>query len=53
MAADPQMTMYEWEIGWQYDASCRGEDSELFFAPNYFERKALIRERDRAARRAG
>ena len=99
MAADPQMAMYEWEIGWQYDASCGGEDSELFFAPNFcerkeekdgrelrakaicarcpvreecleyalrnrephgiwgglneVERKALIRERDRAARRAG
>jgi WhiB family transcriptional regulator, redox-sensing transcriptional regulator len=28
-----------WDIGWQYQAACRGEDSELFFAPNYFEKK--------------
>ena len=26
-------------IGWQFRAACRGEDSGLFFAPNYFERK--------------
>ena len=25
--------------GWQFSAACRGEDSSLFFAPNYFERK--------------
>jgi WhiB family redox-sensing transcriptional regulator len=30
---------YDWDIGWQYDSACRGEDSDLFFAPNYFERK--------------
>jgi WhiB family transcriptional regulator, redox-sensing transcriptional regulator len=37
--ADPQNAFYDWDIGWQYDAACRGEDSELFFAPNYFEKK--------------
>lgn len=31
--------MNEWAIGWQYRAACRGEDSSVFFAPNYFERK--------------
>jgi WhiB family redox-sensing transcriptional regulator len=25
--------------GWQFDAACRGEDSVLFFAPNYFEKR--------------
>jgi WhiB family transcriptional regulator, redox-sensing transcriptional regulator len=28
-----------WDIGWQYEASCRGEDSDLFFAPKYVEKK--------------
>jgi WhiB family redox-sensing transcriptional regulator len=27
------------EMTWQYSAACRGEEAELFFAPNYFERK--------------
>lgn len=25
--------------GWQFRAACRGEDSALFFAPSYFERR--------------
>ena len=25
---------------WQEDAACRGEDTALFFAPNYFEKRA-------------
>ena len=29
----------EWTWGWQFDAACRGEDSALFFAPNYFEKR--------------
>ncbi|MGH2636625.1 MAG: WhiB family transcriptional regulator [Actinomycetota bacterium] len=29
----------DWTFGWQFDASCRGEDSTLFFAPNYFEKR--------------
>jgi len=33
------MAVSDWEMGWQYRASCRGEDAEMFFAPNYFERK--------------
>jgi hypothetical protein len=28
-----------WAKGWQFDAACRGEDSALFFAPGYFERR--------------
>ncbi|HLA93832.1 MAG TPA: WhiB family transcriptional regulator [Actinomycetota bacterium] len=28
-----------WARGWQFDAACRGEDSALFFAPGYFERR--------------
>ncbi|HZD17920.1 MAG TPA: WhiB family transcriptional regulator [Actinomycetota bacterium] len=28
-----------WTWGWQFDAACRGEDSSLFFAPNYFEKR--------------
>jgi WhiB family redox-sensing transcriptional regulator len=31
--------MIDWEKSWQYRAACRGEDAEMFFAPNYFERK--------------
>ncbi len=34
--------------GWQFDAACRGEDSALFFAPNYFERRE-----EKDAREAG
>jgi len=37
----------EWVVGWQFDGACRGEDSSLFFAPNYFERRA-----EKAAREA-
>jgi len=29
----------DWTYGWQFDAACRGEDSSLFFAPNYFEKR--------------
>jgi WhiB family transcriptional regulator, redox-sensing transcriptional regulator len=29
----------DWMQGWQFDAACRGEDSALFFAPNYFEKR--------------
>lgn len=25
--------------GWQQGAACRGEDTTLFFAPNYFEKR--------------
>lgn len=35
--ADPMPT--DWTWGWQFEAACRGEDSALFFAPNYFERR--------------
>lgn len=26
--------------GWQFEAACRGEDTALFFAPSYFEKRA-------------
>jgi WhiB family transcriptional regulator, redox-sensing transcriptional regulator len=29
----------DWSWGWQYDAACRGEDTSLFFAPSYFEKR--------------
>jgi WhiB family transcriptional regulator, redox-sensing transcriptional regulator len=29
----------DWAVGWQFRALCRGDESSLFFAPNYFERK--------------
>jgi WhiB family transcriptional regulator, redox-sensing transcriptional regulator len=29
----------DWAMGWQFRAACRGEESALFFAPNYFERR--------------
>src|SRR5436309_3209702 len=29
----------DWMWGWQFEAACRGEDSSLFFAPNYFEKR--------------
>ena len=25
--------------GWQFDAACRSEDTSLFFAPGYFEKR--------------
>jgi WhiB family redox-sensing transcriptional regulator len=33
------MPMADWRLGWQFRAACRGEDTALFFAPNYFERR--------------
>ena len=33
------MSAADWSIGWQFSAACRGTDTALFFAPNYFERK--------------
>ena len=34
-----ELTHSDWARGWQFDAACRGEDSTLFFAPNYFEKR--------------
>ncbi len=34
-----ERTAETWTWGWQFDAACRGEDSSLFFAPNYFEKR--------------
>ena len=36
---------------WRFRAACRGEDSRLFFAPAYFERKQEKDERERLAKR--
>lgn len=35
----PRTAVEDTPAGWQYQAACRGEDSNLFFAPNFFERK--------------
>ncbi len=45
------MAATSWEYGWQWRASCRGEDSSLFFAPNHHESKEerLVRERQAKA----
>ena len=44
------MATSEWIMGWQFRAACRGEDSSLFFAPNYFERKEEKEARESAAK---
>jgi WhiB family redox-sensing transcriptional regulator len=40
----------DWTYGWQFDAACRGEDSSLFFAPNYFERREEKDDREARAK---
>lgn len=30
----------DWSRGWQFEAECCGEDTALFFAPHYFEKRA-------------
>ena len=40
----------DWTYGWQFDAACRGEDSSLFFAPNYFERREEKERREARAK---
>ena len=35
---------------WQFRAACRGEDSALFFAPNYFEKREQKNARETRAR---
>ncbi len=44
------MATTEWMLGWQFRAACRGEDSSLFFAPTYFERKEQKDAREDRAR---
>ncbi len=33
------MRSTDWRYGWQFLGACRGEDTALFFAPSYFERR--------------
>lgn len=40
----------DWTWGWQFEAACRGEDSALFFAPNYFERREEKQAREAKAK---
>ena len=40
----------EWAIGWQFRAACHGEESALFFAPNYFERREQKEAREAKAK---
>ena len=40
-----------WTWGWQFDGACRGEDSSLFFAPSYFEKREEKAAREVKARR--
>lgn len=40
----------DWSATWRFRAACRGEDSSLFFAPGYFERRAEKDARERAAK---
>jgi len=35
---------------WQFRAACRGEDSSLFFAPSYFERREEKERREAKAK---
>ena len=44
------MASANWMMGWQFRAACRGDDSGLFFAPNYFERKEEKDTRESRAR---
>jgi WhiB family transcriptional regulator, redox-sensing transcriptional regulator len=40
----------DWDERWRFRAACRGEDSSLFFAPSYFERKEQKDGREARAR---
>jgi len=40
----------DWSRGWQYRAECRGEDSALFFAPSYFEKRGAKLAREARAK---
>src|SRR5919109_5471099 len=43
------VSVAEWSFGWQFKAACRGDDTALFFAPSYFERRE---EKDRREAKA-
>jgi WhiB family redox-sensing transcriptional regulator len=40
----------DWSTTWRFRAACRGEDSSLFFAPSYFERREEKNDRERRAK---
>ena len=40
----------DWSRGWQYRAECRGEDSDLFFAPTFFEKRGAKNAREAKAK---
>ncbi len=44
------MATTDWMNGWQFRAACKGEDTSLFFAPSYFERKEQKDARESKAR---
>jgi WhiB family redox-sensing transcriptional regulator len=44
------VSVAEWSFGWQFKAACRGDDTALFFAPNYFERKEQKDQREAKAK---
>ncbi|GEM_PF-202683 len=39
-----------WTWAWRHEAACRGEDSSLFFAPNYFEKRGEKEAREAKAK---
>ena len=46
------MSISSWALqtGWQYQAACKGPQSNLFFAPNHLERKEERLRREAAAK---